>query len=633
MVQGQIQIIIETAIRAAQSAGALPDTALPEVVVEQPQRPEHGDFATPVALGLARPLRRAPREIAQAIVAHIPANDLMAAAEVAGPGYVNMRLRSDWLASQVDLVLARGEHYADQDLGRGRRAQVEFVSANPTGPLTVGHGRNAVLGDTLANVLAAMGWRVTREYYFNDGGLQMKNLAESVRLRALQALGQAVEFPESYYQGEYISEIAHALVAEHGSGLIERDWIFFRDHAVAAIFADIRRTQAQLGIHFDVYTNEMTFFDTTQPGNIWDVLERLRSIGAIYEENEAIWFKATEFGADKDRVLLRSAAASIFGTLRAIQARLGIPFEPYPNERKGAFYERDRPTNVWKALDELRAQNLVYEANGTIWFRATRYGAPQDLLLWNRDSRPDPTYRLPDIAYHLNKLDRGFDLVVDVLGADHIDQFPDIRAAMNALGHDASRIQVLSYQFVTLLRHGQVVKMSTRKANYVTLDELIDEVGADAVRFFMLMRSSESPIEFDLDLAKRQSDDNPVFYVQYAHARTAGILDRMAPARGIVFDTAADVTLLKHPSELALIKEILRLSEVLKGGATRFELHQLAFYARDLASAFNAFYRDCRVLDAEDAALVGARLKLVKAARIGLARALGLMGMSAPEQM
>jgi arginyl-tRNA synthetase len=295
---------------------------------------------------------------------------------------------------------------------------------------------------------------------------------------------------------------------------------------------------------------------------------------------------------------------------------------------EASFYESGA---IWRVLERLRAQGYAYDADGAVWLRATAFGADKDRVLVR--SSGEPTYRLPDIAYHADKLERGFDLIVTVLGVDHIAEVPDIANALRALGYDADRLRALVYQFVTLLRHGQVVKMSTRKANFVTLDELIDEVGADAVRFFMLMRSSESPIEFDLDLAKRQSDENPVFYVQYAHARSVGILDRTAPERGIAFDPAADVMLLIHPSELALIKEILRLSDVVKSCATRFDLHQLTFYARDLASAFNAFYRDCPVLGAEDAALVGARLKLVKAARVGLARALGLMGMHAPEQM
>jgi len=550
MIHERLQHLIATAIQSAQASGDLPVVEVSELVVEQPQRPEHGDFATPAALALAKAMRKSPHEIAQAIVRHLPPDDMLASVEIAGPGYVNMRLSTIWLARQVDRVLEQGAAYADTAIGQARQAQVEFVSANPTGPLTVGHGRNAVLGDTLASVLAATGWQVTREYYYNDAGLQMKTLGESLKLRARQLLGESAELSETHYQGEYLTDIARKTIAEHGPSVIERDWVFFKDQARQAIFEEIHTTLERLGISFDMLTNEASFYES---GAIWRVLERLRAAGYAYDAEGATWLRATAFGADKDRVLVRSTG--------------------------------------------------------------------------------EPTYRLPDIAYHADKLDRGFDMVVTVLGADHIAEVPDIAGALHVLGYDAGRLRPLVYQFVTLLRHGEAVKMSTRKANYVTLDELIDEVGSDAVRFFMLMRAADTPIEFDLDLAKRQSDENPVYYVQYAHARTAGILDREAPKRGITFDAAVDVTLLSHPSELALIKAILRLAEVLKNCATQLELHPLTFYARDLASAFSAFYRDCPVLGADDPELVGARLKLVKAARLALARVLEIMGMSAPEQM
>ncbi len=550
MIQDRLQHLIATAILSAQAAGDLPLVEMPELVVEQAQRPEHGDFATPAALALAKPMRTSPREIAEHIVRHLPPDEMLASVEIAGPGYVNMRLSTAWLARQVDRVLEQGQRYANAEIGQGRRAQVEFVSANPTGPLTVGHGRNTILGATLASVLAAAGWQVTREYYYNDAGLQMKTLGESLKLRARQLLGEHVELAENHYQGEYLTDIASKIIAEYGPSVVEREWAFFKDQAQQAIFEQIYTTLERLGITFDVLTNEAGYYEN---GAIWRVLERLRVAGYAYDADGATWFRATAFGADKDRVLVRSTG--------------------------------------------------------------------------------EPTYRLPDIAYHADKLDRGFDMVVTVLGVDHIAEVPDIANALRVLGYDAGRLRPLVYQFVTLLRHGEAVKMSTRKANYVTLDELIDEVGPDAVRFFMLMRAADTPIEFDLDLAKRRSDDNPVYYVQYAHARTTGILDRAAPEKGVVFNPTADVTLLAHPSELALIKEILRLAEVVKNCATRLELHPLTFYARDLASAFSAFYRDCPVLGAPEESLVAARIKLVMAARIALARVLGLMGMAAPEQM
>jgi arginyl-tRNA synthetase len=322
------------------------------------------------------------------------------------------------------------------------------------------------------------------------------------------------------------------------------------------------------------------------------------------------------------------ARHAIFEDIHATLQRFEIAFDVLTNE--ASYYESGA---IWRMLERLRECGNVYDADGAVWLRSTAFGVDKDRVLVR--STGEPTYRLPDITYHGDKLERGFDLVVTVLGADHIAEVPDIAGALRVLGYDADRLRPLVYQFVTLLRHGQVVKMSTRKANYVTLDELIDEVGADAVRFFMLMRSSESPIEFDIDLAKRRADDNPVFYVQYAHARCCSILrkaeENQQPSNLQTFKPSN--VGLEHPSELALIKQILWLSEVLKSCATRFELHQLTFYARDLASAFSAFYRDCPVLGAEDAALVAARLKLVKATQIALARALGLMGMSALEQM
>lgn len=550
MLHTQIQALIERALRAAQAAGDLPDVTLPEISVERPSRPEHGDFATPVAMPLAGPMKRTPREIAETIVEYLPSSDLIAGVEVAGPGFINFRLSPDWLATQVDRILAKGPRYADPALGQGRRVQVEFVSANPTGPLTVGHGRNAVIGDTLANILEAAGWDVTREYYYNDGGLQMKVLGESVKLRLRKLLGEPVEFPEEYYQGEYLVEIAQKILDEYGEDVVERDWEFFKAYAEEEIFAEIRATLECLNIVFDVFTNEVDFYEN---GAVWNVVDRLRERGYAYDRDGAVWFKATAFGSDKDRVLIRSTG--------------------------------------------------------------------------------EPTYRLPDIAYHIDKLERGFDLVINVLGADHVAQAPDVKNALRALGYDDSRIQAIFHQFVTLVRAGEAVKMSTRRATFVTLDELIDEVGADAVRFFMIQRSPDAQMTFDLELATEQSDENPVYYVQYAHARTAGILERNAPAYGVTYDSEADVGLLTHPAETALINEMLRLGEVLQLCAERLEPHQLAFYARDLAGAFSAFYRDCPVLTAEDDGLIAARMKLVRAAQTALARVLDLMGMTAPKEM
>lgn len=555
--QDQIAQRIHAALRAAQAQGALPtfDAPAEAIVVERAKQVEHGDFATPLALSLARSARLPPRRIAEAILAYLTVGDedMLRMAEVAGAGFINIWLSPVWLARQVDGILERGPHYANLTVGAGRRAQVEFVSANPTGPLTVGHGRGAVIGDTLSNVLQAAGYDVTREYYFNDGGLQMRILADSVRIRLRQLLGEDVPFPDNHYVGDYIKDIAQQLLDAHGAAALDLDWTSFRDRAVDAIFTEIRATLDRIGVRFDVYFNEMD------------------------------------------------------------------------------LYAKDRPENVWQVLDRLRARDMAYEAEGAVWLKATSYGAEKDRVLVR--STGEPTYRLPDVAYHVDKLRRGFDLVVDVLGADHIAEYPDIQAALTVLGYDAARVRVVVNQFVTLVKGGEVVKMSTRKANYVTLDELIDEVGVDAVRYFMISRTPSSQFAFDIDLAKRASDDNPVYYVQYAHARTAGILERNAPRVGIAYDAAADVGLLRHPAESALVLLLLRLEDTLAQCVETLEPHVLTYYAQDLATAFSLFYRDCRVLDADDVPLSQARLKLVKAAQIALARALGLMGVRAPSEM
>lgn len=558
MVQHQLSVLVHQALLAGQAAGDLPAFDLPtkdHIPIERPAQSEYGDFATPIAMQLARLARHNPKRIAQSIVTHLPmgGDNLVLRADIAGPGFVNFLLNPTWLAKQVDHLVREGKDVVAPGDRKEQRVLIEFISANPTGPLTVGHGRGAVIGDTLSRILESTGAIVTREYYFNDGGLQMKILAESVRIRVRQLLGEDIPFPEGYYVGDYIRDIAAGLIAEQGSSVVDSDWTSLRDCAVTAIFADIRQTQERLGIAFDTYFNEMTFYDKDRPGNVWDITQQLRACGVAYEEDGAVWFRATAFGADKDRVLIRSTG--------------------------------------------------------------------------------EPTYRLPDIAYHVDKLKRGFDLIIDVLGSDHGAQYPDIKAAVGALGYDTEKIRVVEHQFVTLIRDGVVVKMSTRRATYVTLDELIDEVGADAVRYFMISRSQTSQFEFDLNLAKAQNDSNPVYYIQYAHARTAGILERTAAEKGVIYDQAGDVLLLQHPMEMALIREILRLEEVILACAQRLETHHLAYYGRDLATAFSAFYRDCRVIDLDNLPLTQARLKLVKATQNALSYTLALMGMSAPSQM
>ena len=570
--------------RFRQALAALPD--LPEgfdpqavaVTFEAPNNPAHGDLATNVALQLAKPLRRAPRQVAEQLVMKLASqgvidNRRVATLEVAGPGFINVRLASAYLSEAVAEILQRGNAFGRTDAGAGKTAIVEYVSANPTGPLTVGHGRNAVLGDTFANLLGWTGWQVTREYYFNNAGRQMRILGQSVKARVEELLnpdtplktvdlgaGEEVDVPESFpedgYVGEYIIDIARQVLDANGPSVLERPDEFFQQAAEQAIFADIERTMGRLGIHMDTYFNEHSLYEN---GAVWAVLDRLKEKDLAYEQEGAWWFRTGQLG----KVI---------------------------TDQHGS-----------RAVD-----TVLVKSSG------------------------EPTYRLPDIAYHLDKLARGFDLVLDVFGADHIATYPDVLRGVEALGEDAKRVDVVIYQFVTLVRGGEPFKMSTRKARYVTLDELMDEVGADVTRFFFLMRSPNTHLEFDLDLAKEASEKNPVFYLQYAHARICSIL-RKAKEVGVTTD-GANLSLLTHESEQGLMKELLRLPEAVQQAADLREPHRLANYLRDAATAFSAFYRDCRIIG-EEAALAAARLALADAARLVLKNGLTVLGISAPEQM
>src|SRR5581483_7053194 len=480
--------ILSAAIARARDAGKLATAPNAPISAETPKAPAHGDMASNVALTIAKGEKKPPRAIAEIIRANLELPGDVAEANVAGAGFINFRMAPAFWHGELRRAAREGDRFWRPQIGGGRKVQIEFLSANPTGPLTVGHGRNAVLGDTLARMHEASGFAVTREYYFNNGGRQMRLLGESVRARYLQALGRDAPMPEDGYQGEYIREIAAALVARHGAALADSEQLeVFRAAAEEAIFADIRRTCARLGIGFDVFTNEL---DLIRGGQVEAVIEGLRARGLIAEYDGAVWLRGEPLGLPKDRVLIRSGP------------------------------ERE------------------------------------------------PTYRTPDIAYHIEKLKRGFDLVIDVFGADHIAEHEGVLAAVRALGYDVSPVRAIIYQFVTLTRGGEKVKMSTRKATYVTLDELIDEVGADVVRFFFLFRKSDSHLDFDLDLAKRQAPENPVFYVQYAHARLSSIF-REAEKAGLAIPSDSQSVKLEMLSEeeLALAKRATTLPEVMTAAA------------------------------------------------------------------
>jgi len=547
----QLSAAVRAAITAAQAAGALPAFDLPDVLVERPRDATHGDYATAVALQLARPARMAPLKIAEAIAAHITLPDYVGKTNVVPPGFINFRLAADWLQSLPDSILTG--NYGRIDMGlKDKKAQVECVSANPTGPITLGRTRGGVIGDTLHRVLEAAGYDVTLEYYYNDAGRQITLLGESVKVRYLQELGQAAELLKDHYQGDYITDLARQLIAERGDALVELPTDVFAEYARDRISRQQKATLARVGIVFDVYFREQSLYET---GAVWRTLEALQENGYIYEQDGAQWFRSTEFGDDKDRVVLK--------------------------------------------------------ADG------------------------EPTYRLPDMAYHWDKAQRGFDLVVDIFGPDHHATAPQVLMGVRALGYSSDFVFTLLHQIVSLIRGGDMVKMSTRRGQFVTLDELVDEVGADAIRYFMISRSANSPVDFDLDLAVEQSDKNPVYYIQNAHVRCAGIFRKWAEA-GLPEDADkdADLSLLTHERELAFLRKALELGDVLEMIATTYEPHRLAFYAYDLAAAFHPAYEECRVLHSDvPEPLRLARLRFYRAAKAIFARVLDLMGMSAPDVM
>jgi len=554
--------IISAAIAKAHAAGKLKSSGV-SVGTESPKDPSHGDIASNVALALARVEGKPPRAIAEIIREHLVLPDDVGEVTVAGPGFINFRMAPVYWHREIRRAVAEGRSYfrprkwSLRD-GGNDTIQVEFLSANPTGPLTVGHGRNAVLGDTIARMYEAAGFKVNREYYFNDGGRQMRLLGESVRVRYLQELGRQAEMPKDGYQGEYIREIARAMRSARGDQLADtEDREVFRATAVKAIFEEILATCKTLLIRFDTFKNEL---DLVRDGRVDQVIHGLEDRGLVTNLDGALWLRAEPLGLPKDRVLVRSGDDA------------------------------------------------------------------------------DPIYRTPDIAYHIEKLERGFDLIVDVFGADHIAEHEDVIAAVKALGHDTSRIKAIIYQFVTLTRGGEKVKMSTRKATYVTLDELIEEVGPDVVRFFFLFRKHNSHLDFDLDLAKKQAPENPVFYVQYAHARLASVF-REAEKAGLTLprhtdDTSKiDLSLLSG-EELDLAKRVLEFPEVATAAAQALEPHRMPFYLLELAGEFHRYYNKPgnRIIGPERE-LSLSRLYLASLLRTGIALGLELLGVTAPDRM
>ena len=551
----------------------------PEVTLEVPRQPEHGDFACSLAMGLAKRLGKPPRAIAEDLITRLgDAGGLLVSAEIAGPGFINLRIAPEAWQKLVGTIIDAGGEYGRSQIGEGEKLQVEFVSANPTGPLSTGHGRQAILGDCLARLLAKVGFEVTREYYFNDGGRQMRVLGDSVKARYLEELGRAaapppeamadpenawreevdglpVAFPADGYQGDYIREIARELIESHSEGLVDEPGDgHFREFAHKEIFKDIEATLSSIGIHFDVHFNEKSLYDE---GKIDEVIADLRAQDLIFESEGAVWLASIKMGLDRDRVVIKSSG--------------------------------------------------------------------------------EPTYLLPDIAYHREKFRRGFDRVIDVQGADHIEQFPFVRRAVGALGFDEERLELVMHQFVTITSGGEKVKQSTRRATFVTIDELVQDVGKDVFRFFMIERKPEGHLDFDLDLAKdRNWRKNPAYYVQYAHARTHGI-ERRAQEEGVPMpsSTSFDPTRLELPEEIELVRKLGAFPEMVERAAQEREPHHVAYYLRELAGLWNPYIQDGsrhRVIS-EDESLSAARLGLVLAVRNVLAEGLDLLGLTAPERM
>lgn len=553
--------LLSQAVRSAIEAGELPDVAVPGTAIERPKDTANGDFASTLPLRLARAAMKPPLEIAKVIARHIPADAAIDPPAVVPPGFINIRISRPFLQQQVEHVIAVGPAYADIELGAGKSAQVEFVSANPTGPLHVGNGRGAAIGDALASALGAAGYRVEREYYVNDAGTQTDTFSDTLYVRYQQLFGREVDIPKDGYPGDYMVDLAREIKDEAGEKFLrpagEPGPAELGVLGIEVMVRHIRVTLGAFGVHYDHWFGEKSLYGPE--GRFERAIALLRENGQLVEREGALWFASSELGEDKDNVVIRS------------------------------------------------------------------------------DGRP--TYYASDIAYHFDKfIGRGFDLVIDVWGADHHGHVSRLKTASRAIGANPEALQVLLYQLVTLKRGGEVVRLSKRGGEISTLDELIEEVGADAARFFFLLRSPGAQMEFDLDLAKKQSSENPVFYVQYAHARIASMLDRAAE-QGLSPE-GGDVALLTQPSELALIREMMRLTDVIEMVAQTYEPQHLPHYAMELANAFHGFNDafkqqndpNLKVITA-DLALTKARLRLVLSAKIALARVLNLMGMTAPERM
>ena len=525
------------------------DIGLEDFSLSPPKQESFGDLSSNIALLISKQIQKNPLEIAEEIkktMLHQNLNDIENITTTQ-PGFINFFIKPRYYQNNLKLIIKNQENFGKNFKGKGKTANVEFVSANPTGPLTVGHGRNAVIGDTVSNILEWHDYNVTREYYYNDAGKQMRTLGQSVESRYFEYVKKPFEFPSDGYQGDYIIEIAKNIANNYGKSL-EKDDGKFLTEAEKVIFGQIENSLNSLGIKFDTFTNEKSFYDS---GAIKNLLSQLKSKELVYQKDDATWYKATKVGAKQDKVYIKSTG--------------------------------------------------------------------------------EPTYRLPDTAYHKDKIKRGYDVIVDVFGADHTDTYPDVLSALGALGLKTEHIKILIYQFVTLVKNGEKVKMSTRKADFITLDDLVDELSVDIVRYFFIMRSMNTHLDFDLNLAKDQSDKNPVFYLQYAYARICNII-RYGENQGFKFSEKFDTTLLDESSEIKLLKLMSNFPTMMETALDTLEPQTIAIYLQDLASSFHKFYGNCKVIT-DDEKLSQSRLGLIKGAKIIISIGLSILGLSAPEKM
>lgn len=554
----KLKQIIEQALQNAYKNGKLPSAAFPDIVMEVPKTASHGDYASNVAMVSASIQKMAPRKIAEAIVSHIVDVDhVIDRIEIAGPGFINFHICSGAWARFLKPIHAQGCRYGAVNIGQGRKIQIEFVSSNPTGPLHVGHGRGAAVGDSVANILAFCGYDVQREYYINDSGRQIQTLGRSVFLRCRELMGESVFFPEDCYQGDYIRDIARQILDQKGTSLMdqsdEKAVMVCARYAATLILDDMKCDLESFGVTFDCWFSEQSLYDS---GKVAEVIEMYRNRGIVYEKDGALWFNTSAYGDEKDRVVVRQ--------------------------------------------------------NG------------------------QTTYFASDIAYHYHKIERGFEQVIDVWGADHHGYIPRVAAAIEAGGYDRDRFHVILVQLVSLLRGGVPVAMSTRAGEFVTLKDVLHEVGKDAARFIFLTRSSDNTLDFDLEVAAQKTNDNPVYYVQYVHARICSILRKYGemPTVDVSGDAAADAltVLLNTSDDIALIKLLMKYPEIIRLSAELMEPHRITFFLMELASAFHGYYNRQRVLT-EDVLLTRARLYLMTAVRQVIANGLSLLGVTAPESM